>query len=86
MDDFLPSDSLVLIMTSVLFISFPGDSMVKNLPGKAGDIRDLCSIPGSVRCPGEGNGSSLQILTWRTPWTEEPADCNPQGRKESGMT
>ena len=31
--------------------------MVKNLPAKAGDIRELGSIPGVGRSPGEGNGN-----------------------------
>ena len=31
--------------------------MVKNLPAAAGDVG---SIPGSGRCPGEGNGKPLQ--------------------------
>ena len=34
--------------------------MVKNLPANAGDIRDTCSIPGSGRFPGGGNGNPLQ--------------------------
>ena len=34
--------------------------MVKNLPVSAGNIRDVCSIPGSRRFPGEGNGILLQ--------------------------
>ena len=34
--------------------------MVKNLPAKAGDTRDMGLIPGSGRFPGEGNGSPLQ--------------------------
>ena len=36
--------------------------MVKNLPAKAGDIRDGGSVPGLGRSPGlgEGNGSLLQ--------------------------
>ena len=33
--------------------------MVKNLPAKAGDIRELGSIPGLGRSPGEGNGDPL---------------------------
>ena len=32
----------------------------KNLLANAGDIRDLSSIPGSGRSPGEGNGNPLQ--------------------------
>ena len=34
--------------------------MVKNLPAKAGDARDVSSIPGSGRSPGVGNGTLLQ--------------------------
>ena len=34
--------------------------MVKNPPANAGDTRDVGSIPGSGRFPGEGNGNPLQ--------------------------
>ena len=34
--------------------------VVKNLPAKAGDIRDTGSIPGSGRSPGGGHGNPLQ--------------------------
>jgi len=34
--------------------------VVKNLPANAGDARDVGSIPGLGRCPGEGNGTLLQ--------------------------
>ena len=34
--------------------------MVKNLPGNAGDTRDLGLIPGSGRSPGIGNGKPLR--------------------------
>ena len=34
--------------------------MVKNLPANAEDVRDMGSIPGSGRFPGEGNGNPLQ--------------------------
>ena len=36
---------------------FPSGSVVKNSPDKAGDP---CSIPGSRRFSGEGNGNPLQ--------------------------
>ena len=39
---------------------FPGDSVVKNPPANAGDIRDTGSIPGSGRSPGGGKGNPLQ--------------------------
>ena len=34
--------------------------VVKNLPAKVGDIRDMGLIPGSGRAPGGGHGNSLQ--------------------------
>ena len=34
--------------------------MVKNLSANTGDTRDLGSIPGLGRSPGEGNGNSIQ--------------------------
>ena len=40
--------------------SFPGGSVVKNLPANAGDARDLDSIPGLERSLEVGNGNPLQ--------------------------
>jgi len=34
--------------------------VVKNLPAKAGDVRDSVSVPGLRRSPGGGHGNSLQ--------------------------
>ena len=34
--------------------------MVKNPPAKAGDMRDVASIPGLGRSPEEGHGNPLQ--------------------------
>ena len=47
--------------------------MVKYLPANAGDARDVGSIPGSGRFPGEGNGNPLRYsclgnLTDRGAW------------------
>ena len=33
--------------------------VVKNLPANAGEVRDVSSIPGLGRSPGEGNGKPL---------------------------
>ena len=41
--------------------------VVKNPPAKTGDIRDLGSIPGSGRSPGEGNGNPLQYSCLENP-------------------
>ena len=41
--------------------------MVKNLAVSVGDIRDLGSIPGLGRSPGEGNGYPLQYSCLENP-------------------
>ena len=41
--------------------------MVKNSPAKAGDIRDVVSIPGSGRYPGGGHGNPLQYSCVENP-------------------
>ena len=46
---------------------FPGGSVVKNLPANAEDVRDLGSILGSGKSPGEGNGNPLRYLCLGNP-------------------
>ena len=41
--------------------------VVKNPPANAGDIRDMVSIPGSGRSPGEGNGYPFQYSCLENP-------------------
>ena len=41
--------------------------MVKNPLANGGDARDAGSIPGSGRCPGEGNGNPLQYFCLENP-------------------
>ena len=41
--------------------------VVKNPPANAGDVRDVGSIPGSGRSPGEGYGSPLQYSCLENP-------------------
>ena len=45
--------------------------VVKNLPANAGDMRDMGSIPGLGKSPGERNGNALQYRYLEKPWTEE---------------
>ena len=54
--------------------------VVKSLPARAGDARDVSSIPRSGRSPGEGNGNPLQYSCLENP-TDSPRDC-----KESDTT
>ena len=43
-------------------MSFPGGSVVKNLPAKAEDTGDVGLIPESGRSPGGGNGNPFQYF------------------------
>ena len=45
--------------------------MVKNLPANAGDARDIDSVPGWGRSPGEGNGNPLQYFCLENPMDGE---------------
>ena len=56
--------------------------LVKNLPANAGDEKDLGSIPGWGRSPGEGNGNHSSILAWKISWVEEPGGYSLWGCKE----
>ena len=40
---------------------------MKNLPAKAGGIRDAGLTPGTGRSPGEGNDTHSSTLIWRIP-------------------
>ena len=58
------------LLTSLMSVSLARVSqvvLVKNLPANAGDIRDVGSIPGSGRSPGEGNGNPLQYSCQENP-------------------
>ena len=61
--------------------------MVKNLPANAGDIRDVGSIPGSRRSPGEANGNKLQYSCLENPNGQRSlVGYSRWGRKESDTT
>ena len=47
--------------------SFPGGSVVNNLPANARAMRDVGSIPGSERSPEEGNDNPLQSTCLENP-------------------
>ena len=63
--------------------------VVKNLSANAGDMRDPSSIPGSERCPGEGNGNPLQYSCLENPinrLSQSLVGYRPWGRKELDTT
>ena len=43
-----------------MYMGFPGRLGVKNLPVKAGDARDMGSVPGLGRSPGVGSNNLFQ--------------------------
>ena len=60
-------------------MDFPSVSVVKNLPANAAAAGDSGSVPGKARCPGEGNGNSLQYSCLEIPRTEEPGGLQSMG-------
>ena len=57
---------------------------VKTPPANAGDLRDVGSIPESVRSPEEGMEAHSSILAWRIPWTEKPGGLQSMGSQRVG--
>ena len=60
-------------------MGFPGGSDGKESTCNA---RDLSSIPGWRRSPGEGNHRT--VLAWRISWTEEPGGLQSTGSQKVG--
>ena len=48
-------------------MSFPGSLEVKNLPANAEGARNVGSVSGLGRSPGEGNGNPLQYYCLENP-------------------
>ena len=57
--------------------------MVKNPPASSGDIRDVNSVSGLGRSPGEEMATHSSLFAWRISYTEEPS---PWCHKESDAT
>ena len=78
---------VTFLRTAKLFLSasqVPLD--IKNLPAKAGDIRDLGSIPGLGRSPGGGNGNTLQNSCLENPMDREAWQATVHGVSKSQTT
>ena len=52
--------------------------VIKNLPANVRDLRDMGSIPGLGRSPGEGNGHTLQYSCLKN-CTKEPGGLESVG-------
>ena len=61
--------------------------VVKNPSANAGNVRDMCSIPGSGRSPRVGNGTPLQSSCLENPHGQRSlVGYSSQGHKELNMT
>ena len=60
--------------------------VVKNSPTRAGDIRDLGSIPGREDPVEEGVATTPVFLPGESHGQRSLAGCSPQGRKELDTT
>ena len=58
--------------------------VAKNLPASAGDVRNMGSIPGLGRFPGEGNRYPVQYSCLENPMTEEPGGLQSRGLQRVG--
>ena len=58
--------------------------VVKNPPARAGDVRDLGSVPGLERSHEEEVTARSRILAWRIPWTEELSGLQSVGSQRVG--
>ena len=59
---------------------------VKNPPSNAGEIRDIGSVPGSRRFPGEGHGNPLQCSCLQNPMDRGAWRATVHRDAESDMT
>ena len=57
---------MYIFIYKIIYMGFPGGSVVKNLPANAGATGDKCSIHGLGRSPGGGNDNLLDLLTTLT--------------------
>ena len=70
--------SLQTLETDILFQASQVALVVKNMPAKAGDIRDVSSIPRWGRFPGGGNGNPLQSSCLGNPMDRETRQATVQ--------
>ena len=72
---------VTIIISMIVFskIASQVELVVKNQPVNTGDVRDVSSIPGSGRSLEKEMATCFSILTWKSPWTEEPGGLQSMG-------
>ena len=72
------------LFSSSVFKASQLEQLVKNLPANAGDARDVGSIPGLGRSPGEGKGNFTPVFFPGEPHRQRSlVGYSPWGHKES---
>ena len=71
------------MILSVVDMGFPGGTVLKNLPAKAGDTGS--SSLGQEDPLEEEMATHSSILAWRIPWTEEPGRLQSMGSQRVGL-
>ena len=66
------------------FSGFPGGLSGKEPLAKAGDVRDVGSIPGQEDTLDESMATHSSILAWRIPWTEKSGGLQCRGLQRVG--
>ena len=61
-----PHSSMFTTVNSLIYILYLA-LVVKNPPASVGDIKDVDSVPGLGRSPGEGKGNPLQYFCVENP-------------------
>ena len=75
---------IIYLIVYLIYLGFPGGSMLKNPPANAGVLRDAGSIPGLGGSPRGGHGSSLQYSCLENPMDREAWWATVHGVIESG--
>ena len=77
---------MVFSIQVISFFKFTLAYIVKNLPPKGGDIREMGMIHGLGRSPGVGNGHLLQYSCLENSTDKSLLGYIPGGHEESDMT
>ena len=80
-------DSTPWCQTTAIMLSFPGGSVVKNLPANARATGDMGSSLGWEDPLKEEMSTHSSILAWRIPFSEKPGGLQPaRSQRRSDVT
>ena len=71
------------MILSVVDMGFPGGTVLKNLPAKAGDTGSSSSL-GQEYLLEEDMATYSSTLVWKIPWTEKPCRLQSMGSQRVG--